>query len=310
MASLNNTTLTALNTAFKKIFNDALVNVKPEYERIATVVTSNTASNTYGWLGEMPELREWVGERQIKDFTAHSYTITNKLFESTIGVKRTDIEDDNIGIYHPLFTSLGNRAAQHPDKMVFELLTKGHENICFDGKKFFAKDHPVKANADGTGKNTPVANMAEGEPAAPAWYLLDTSQSLKPLIYQKRSEIELTAMNKADDESVFMKDEIRYGTRLRGNVGYGFWQMAYKSTQELTSENFNAAVAAMMEQIADGGRLLGVRPTILVVPPALRSKALEIVKAERLANGETNINKDLVEVLVTPYVAQVATGAK
>ncbi|MDP8160628.1 Mu-like prophage major head subunit gpT family protein [Pasteurella atlantica] len=300
MAIIDNANLKVLNTSFNKIFNDALKSVEPEYQKVATVVTSNTASNTYGWLGEMPELTEWVGERDIKNFKTYDYNIPNKLFESSIGVARVHIEDDNLGQYNMRFTSLARRAAQHPDKLVFDFLKNGDKNNCYDGKKFFATNHPVFAKHDGTGAKTDVANMVAGEQAA--WFLLDTSQPLKPLIFQQRQAIELTAMTKLDDESVFMKDEFRYGVRARHNAGYGFWQMAYMSKQELTPENFNAAVSAMMSQTADGGRPLNIKPTLLVVPPSLRAKALEIVKAERLANGETNINKDLVDVLVTQEV--------
>ncbi|MBS9777626.1 MAG: Mu-like prophage major head subunit gpT family protein [Gammaproteobacteria bacterium] len=301
MAVVNNTTLTALNTVIKTAFQGALISAQPEYQKIATVVTSNTASNSYAWLGEMPELREWIGERSVKDIATHSYVITNKLFESTISVQRTDIEDDNLGVYKPLAQSMGQRAAQHPDKLVFDLLNHGHENTCYDGKMFFAADHQVFANNDGTGEAKEVSNIAAGDSAA--WYLLDTSQPLKPLIFQERIKPELDMPNTTGNTEVFMKDKYHYGVRARHNAGYGFWQMAYKSTQDLTPENFNNAIAAMMSQFADGGRPLGIKPTILVVPPTLRAKALEIVKAERLANGKTNVNKDIVDVLVTSLVA-------
>jgi len=74
------------------------------------------------------------------------------------------------------------------------------------------------------------------------------------------------------------------------------------SQQALDAANFNAAVQAMQERTADGGRPLSIRPTLLVVPPALRAAALEVVKAERLANGATNVNREMVDVLVTPWV--------
>ena len=109
-------------------------------------------------------------------------------------------------------------------------------------------------------------------------------------------------MTDGKDENVFMKDEYRYGVRARGNAGFGFWQMAYKSTQDLTPENFDAAYAAMTSQTADGGRPLGIRPTLLVVPPALRTAALDITKADRKASGATNVNAGLVDTLVTPWV--------
>nr|WP_255327039.1 Mu-like prophage major head subunit gpT family protein [Pseudomonas aeruginosa] len=93
------------------------------------MIPSTTASNTYGWLGQFPKLREWIGQRVIKDMAAQGYQITNKLFESTVGVKRTDIEDDNLGVYGPLMQEMGRAAGAHPDELVFALLKAGNANL-------------------------------------------------------------------------------------------------------------------------------------------------------------------------------------
>jgi phage major head subunit gpT-like protein len=37
------------------------------YQKLATTIQSNTQSNTYGWLGDFPRLREWVGDRVVND---------------------------------------------------------------------------------------------------------------------------------------------------------------------------------------------------------------------------------------------------
>ncbi|TCP09247.1 phage major head subunit gpT-like protein [Crenobacter luteus] len=295
--------LTTLKTGFKGEYQNGLTLAESVYDKVATRVPSATASNTYGWLGQFPQFREWIGERVIRDMAAKGYQITNKLFESTVGVKRTDIEDDNLGIYAPLFQEMGRAAAVYPDELVFALLKEGTASACYDGQYFFDTDHPVFPNVDGTGVATTVANYDNGG-AAPgaAWYLLDTSRAIKPLIFQERTKPELQALTATDDEAVFMKDEYRYGVRARSNVGFGFWQMAYCSKKPLDSNSFNAAVEAMMSFKADGGRPLGIKPTLLVVPPTLRAAALEVVKAERLANGATNTNRDVVDVLVTPWV--------
>jgi len=53
---------------------------------------------------------------------------------------------------------------------------------------------------------------------------------------------------------------------------------------------------------ADGGRPLGIKPTVLVVPPSLRAAAIEIVKNERLANGASNPNFGVVDLIVSPWL--------
>ena len=232
---------------------------------------------------------------------AHGYTITNRKFESTVGVPREDIEDDSVGVYKPLFEEMGRAAKTHPDELVFALLKAGAATTCYDGQYFFDTDHPVFPNTDGTGAAEAVANYQDGTGAP--WLLLDCSRALKPVIFQERTKPELTAMTDTKDEAVFMTDTYRYGVRYRCNVGFGFWQLAYMSKAELTADNFNAAYAAMSSFKGDGGRPLGIKPTLLAGPPSLRAKILEITKSTRLQNGQDNINQGVVDPLVTPWLA-------
>lgn len=302
MAILTPTLLTALNTGFRREFQaayDAAVS-EAQYQRLATIVPSTTASNTYGWLGDFPDFREWVGDRVARDMAAHGYSISNKDFESTVSVKRTDIEDDQIGIYAPMMAHMGRMAALFPDRLVFDLLKAGDSTLCYDGQNFFDTNHPVYPNVDGTGTAQLVSNMdVPATNPGPAWYLLDTRNVIKPIIFQDRKKPVFTAMTRSDDEAVFTSNIYRYGVDMRCNVGFGFWQQAFMSKQPLTAENFNNAYARMMRMTADGGRPLGIKPNILVVPPELRAAALDIATAERLANGQTNINRGVVDVIVS-----------
>lgn len=303
MALVTSALLIALRTSFKASFQGALEVAPSEYKKLATVVASSSASNTYGWLGQFPQLREWIGDRVVKDMAAHGYQISNKLFESTVGVKRTDIEDDNVGIYSPLFAEMGRAAGSHPDEQIFALLKAGNATLCFDGQYFFDTDHPVYPGVDGTGAAVTVSNsFAPAENPGPAWYLLDTSRALKPLIYQERTKPEFTSMTKLDDEQVFTADEFRYGVRARNNSGFGFWQMAVRSTKPLDAASFQEAYDAMRAFKADGGRPLNLKATVLVVPTNLRSAAQTVVGTERMAGGATNPNYGLVEILDTAWL--------
>lgn len=298
---INAAVLNALRTGFATNFQQGFGGIPSAYEQIATTVPSTTKSNTYGWLGQWPDMREWVGDRLLKSMQEHGYSITNKDWESTVEVDRNDIEDDNLGMYGPMFETAGQSARRKPEQLVFELLKAGHTTLCYDGQNFFDTDHPVAAEVDGTGAVATVSNVQAG--AGLAWYLLDTSRPLKPLIYQNRKSAQFTAMDSATDENVFMRKKFRYGVDARSNVGFGFWQMAFKSNAELTAENFEAAYAAMQLTTGDGGVKLGIKPTLLVVPPQLRSKGSNIVTADKLANGADNPNKGLVKVLDTAWVA-------
>lgn len=58
------------------------------------------------------------------------------------------------------------------------------------------------------------------------WFLFDTTQGLKPVIYQKRTDVKFTALE-GESESGFMRDAYHYGTRLRANVGFSDWRLGF-----------------------------------------------------------------------------------
>lgn len=290
---INRENLNAMYNGFKAAFVKAFSGVQPVWSSVATLVPSTAKTENYGWLGQMPRLREWVGDRLVKSIAASGYAITNKKFESTIGVPREDIEDDGYGVFASLFSEMGYAAATHPDELVFSLLAAGFTTNCYDGQYFFDVDHPVGSGV--------VSNHGGG--SSTPWFLLDTSRPLKPLIFQKRREYALNALTDPKDEGVFMRDEYRYGVDARCNVGFGFWQMAFGSKVTLDATGYAAARSAMQSFKSDEGRPLGVKPNLLVVPPSLEAAAFAVVGAEKLANGQDNPFYNTAQILVCPWLS-------
>lgn len=296
---INRTNLTNLSTGFKTTFRNAFGAVALNYTRIATVVPSSTSIETYAWLGQMSGMREWIGDRHRKNLEAEAYTLKNRLFEDTVEVPRTAIEDDTYGVYTPAVAMMATSAAEHPEELVFtEALPHGFNAKCFDGQNFFDSDHPVMVD----GVETSVSNMQTG--SGPAWYLLCTKRPVKPIIYQDRVKAELTIHDDpATSESVFNRDKFTYGTRARGAAGYAFWQLAFGSKAELNRANFEAARTAMMSLKGNGGRPLNIVPDLIVIPPTLETKADEILSVQRLANGQDNPNYKKAEIMNSPWLA-------
>lgn len=306
MAIITPAILTALNTALQKAFKDAYAAARAEavFSRIATTVPSSTSTNTYSWLGDFPTLQEWVGDRVVRDMKAQGYQISNKLYEATLGVARTAIEDDQYGHYATVAQTMGQEAAQHPDKLLAALMAAGISSLCYDGQYFFDTDHPVYPNVDGTGVAATVSNYNSGGGApGPAWYLLDTRKPLKPFIFQERTKPEFEhKTNPGTSDQTFMSDRYLHGIRYRCNGGFGFWQQAYCSRAALNAANFVAARDAMAAFKADGGRPLGIRPDLIVVPNTLRSDAQNLFDKANLAGGESNIHFKAVEVIVSDWL--------
>lgn len=295
---INQTSLRTLYTGFSTAFQGGLGMITPQFPRVAMTVPSTTSQNEYGWLGQFPKIREWLGDRVIHNLNAYTYAIKNKPWEMTVQVNRDDIEDDNVGIYTPMFTEMGRATAAFPEELLWPLLNAGFTSLCYDGQYFFDSDHPV---LDANGAAQSVSNTGGG--SGTAWFLLDTSRMMKPLIYQTRRPFEMVRMDAMTDEVVFNRKEYRYGVDGRANAGYGFWQLAYGSKQALDATAYANARAAMLGMKGDYGRPLGIMPNLLVVPPSLESAGRSVLEAERNANGATNIWRGTAELMVVSWLA-------
>lgn len=294
---VNRGNLSTLYVAFNAAFDAGLGQAPSQFQRIATVVPSTTKSNEYGWLGKLPNVREWIGERVVHGLQNHGYTIKNKPYELTVGVDKDDIEDDNLGIYSPLMQSMGESVGAQPDQLTFELLKNGISTACYDGQNFFDTDHPV---LDKEGKETVQSNVdSDGNGAY--WYLLCTKRALKPIIFQNRKPPQFVSMDTDTDEGVFNKKEFRYGADCRRNVGFGFWQMAYASNKPLTEENLQAAYTAFTSRRGDHGRPLGLVPDLLVCVPNDKFKAAKILTANQIS-GTDNVMKGVVEAMDSAWL--------
>ena len=285
--------LAGIYKTFSTIFNQAFDTAEAMWQLVAMEAPSVGRSVDYKWLGDYPTMREWLGDRVIKDLSAFSYEITNKDYEATIEVDRNDIEDDQIGVYTPAIQGLAQEAKAHPDILVFALLEAGFSTLCYDGQYFFDDDHPVgesTASNDGGGASNP-------------WFLLDLRKAIKPVILQIRKRPEFVAQDKPDDENAFMRKKYRYGVDDRKNVGFGLWQIAFGSKDTLNAANYAAARAAMMAYTKeDGVTKLGIKPTHLVYGPSSESAARTLIVNERDAAGASNPWFKTAEPVLVPWL--------
>ncbi|WP_320194735.1 Mu-like prophage major head subunit gpT family protein [Agrobacterium rosae] len=296
---INSTNLRSAYVGFNAAFQQGVGEATSMYSRIATTISSTTRSNEYGWLGKFPGFRKWVGDRVINGLSKHGYTLTNESYENTIGVDRDDIEDDNLGVYTPMFQDFGQTAVTFPDTLIFPFLKAGWNNLCYDKQNFFDTDHPV---LDENGNEISVANTDGGN--GTPWFLLDVTRPLKPVIYQERKKFtNLVKMDQENDEGVFSKKEFRYGLDGRCQVGFGFWQMAWGSKQALNDVNYENARSSLMSLKGDYGRPLAIQPKLLVVPPTLEGPARRVIENARKADGGDNEWFKTAEIMVVPWLA-------
>lgn len=167
---INQENLAALYRGFRTIYmaeyqggGDSLIT------RAAMVSNSTNAQEFYKWLGAVPGMREFLGEAEIENLASHGFSIDNKVFHSTVGLPRVDIERDNYGTYNPMFQAMGEAARQHPDSLLADAMINGFGRKCYTGKNFFDTNHePQKGGTKFSNLGTKKLSAANFEAARAA----------------------------------------------------------------------------------------------------------------------------------------------
>jgi len=108
---------------------------------LAMRMTSDQASEEYAWLGSTPALREFIGGRTPAELGEYSFVISNKDYEGSITIKSKDMRRDKMGMINVRVNQLGDRALDHPAKLLSTLIINGEATVCYDGQYFFDTDH-------------------------------------------------------------------------------------------------------------------------------------------------------------------------
>lgn len=149
---INPSSLAALYYAFNKRFQEGYETAPKFWDKVAMEMPSGTAEERYAWMGKLDKVREWVGERTVRNVAGRAHAIINRDYELTVGVPRNNIEDNQLGLYNPRFQAMGEQAAKWPDDLVTTALQAGASTVCWDGQYFFDTDHPV--DVDDSSKGT------------------------------------------------------------------------------------------------------------------------------------------------------------
>lgn len=142
--------LNGLFTNYSMLYGEGYKGTEPWWRKLATLITSNTSTQTYAWMDKIPKLRKWIGARQIQNVAARSQIVTNVTFELTESIGREVLEDDQHGLYAPLAMQMGQQAAKWPDQTIITDLFTANPTA-FDGVAFFNGSHPVDVDAGAGG---------------------------------------------------------------------------------------------------------------------------------------------------------------
>lgn len=161
MAFVTSDFLAGLLTNYQAIFLNAFTKTDKEtlWKNLCLQVESDADKESYNWLEAVPGMSEWLDERKVYGLSAKGYEIINKNYEGTVSVDRNTIEDDKYGLVVPRVRQLAARCANHPAKLIFQLLNAGASAKTYDGVAFFSTTRSF-------GDSGNINNIAAGAYAA------------------------------------------------------------------------------------------------------------------------------------------------
>jgi phage major head subunit gpT-like protein len=145
----------AYRTHWSLLFQRNLDLTPTFWERFATAVPSTTKKNAYIWMDRVPQMRKWLGERMFFNPAVRYQEIVNELFELSINLKRTDLEDDELGVFDQVVPEIARASKIWPDVQCAAALQAGNSTLVYDGQNFFDQ-HPV--NPDNAAATVPGTN--------------------------------------------------------------------------------------------------------------------------------------------------------
>ena len=109
--------------------------------KVSNYFVATQMTETYAWLGQVPQLREWVGGRLAKQLSEFSFTITNKHYEATLEFLVIDLLLEKSGQLMIRIGEQAQRANSHWAQLLSTLIIDGTSTVCYDGQYFFDTDH-------------------------------------------------------------------------------------------------------------------------------------------------------------------------
>lgn len=143
---------------FHTTFNDRLPKAPASYRGLCEEFPSDNPVEQYKWLGSVPTMKEWVGERQIEKLTAEAYQIVNKDWANGIEVERDDLRDDKLGLVQRRIRDMADAGVDAIDTQVMArynaaFAADGLLRV-YDGQFLIDTDHTAGAGATAAQSNS------------------------------------------------------------------------------------------------------------------------------------------------------------
>lgn len=137
------------SVGFGTRLNNMLMQYPALYPQISRVVMTDKLLNREIWLNAVPNMHLWEGPRQISRISAENLPIVTRPHANAIAISRSDIINDQLGLYTPKIDELAETYPQALDDLAVTMLCAGVQGTSlgstYDGQNLIDTDHTFRS---------------------------------------------------------------------------------------------------------------------------------------------------------------------
>ncbi len=157
--SLDSAKIEAAYAGFFTEFQNRLNKAESMHTRLATVIETDNVVDTQLWLSSVPNMRKWIGPKQLNKLRGESHPITTVPYEASVEVPKHDILNDRLGLYKGRIGQMGDAYPRALDDLVVQMLVAGVTGTTlgatYDGQNLLDTDHTA-LSVGGTSQSNKV----------------------------------------------------------------------------------------------------------------------------------------------------------
>lgn len=169
--SLDAAKIEAAYIGFQTAFEERLKVADPLYSKLATWSETENVLDTQLWLSSVPQMRRWIGDKQLHKLRGQSQPIVTSPFESSIEVSKHDVLYDRLGLYRKKINGLADAYIWALDAMTIAMLAAGVAGaaggVTYDGANLIDTVH--KAVVGASNQSNRVTGALSATTYATAW---------------------------------------------------------------------------------------------------------------------------------------------
>ena len=142
----------ARQATLEALFFDSMREIDQEgiVAAVATMTSTTKESIRLVWNDLIGGMREWIGDRQLKDLQGRMIVLTPRHWERTVEILKDHLDDDGLGLAKESMNGLLIIVQADYAIKVAEKLVAGFTDLGWDGKAIFAADHPIEVDGVAT----------------------------------------------------------------------------------------------------------------------------------------------------------------